>query len=94
MGTSTPDLEELYSRLALEENEDPDISIGVEGIQQAKDTFVLVGRFITEKNVNFNAMQNMFASLWRPREGMEVHDIGGYRYSFVFYHVLDVKKVI
>lgn len=94
MGTSTPDLEELYSRLALEENEDPGISIGGEGIQQVKNTFVLVGRFIMEKNVNFHAMQNMFASLWRPREGMEVHDIGGYRYSFVFYHVLDVKKVI
>lgn len=25
---------------------------------------------------------------------MEIYDLGGYRYSFVFYHVLDMKKVV
>lgn len=25
---------------------------------------------------------------------MEIHDLGGQRYSFVFYHVLGMKKVI
>ncbi|XP_074351624.1 uncharacterized protein At4g02000-like [Apium graveolens] len=39
-------------------------------------------------------MQNVLASLWRPKEGMEVHDIGGHRYSFVFYHPLDLQKVL
>lgn len=42
-------------------------------------THVLVGRFLTEKNINFNAMQNVMASLWRPKEGMEVHDLGNFR---------------
>ncbi|KAL8133796.1 hypothetical protein AgCh_009020 [Apium graveolens] len=36
----------------------------------------------------------MMASIWRPKEGMEVHDIGGYRFSFVFYHVMDMRKVL
>lgn len=39
-------------------------------------------------------MQNVLASLWRPKKGMEIHDIGGYRYSFVFYHIMDLRKVI
>ncbi|XP_074347640.1 uncharacterized protein LOC141686506 [Apium graveolens] len=34
------------------------------------------------------------ASLWRPREGMEIIDLGGQKYSFVFYHVLDIQKVL
>lgn len=25
---------------------------------------------------------------------MEVHDIGGYRFFFVFYHIMDLKKVL
>lgn len=25
---------------------------------------------------------------------MEIHDLGGQRYSFIFYHILDIQKVI
>lgn len=25
---------------------------------------------------------------------MEIHDLGGHRYSFVFYHMLDMQKVL
>lgn len=39
-------------------------------------------------------MQNVLASLWRPKEGMEVNDLGGYRYLFVLYHVMDLHKVL
>ncbi|XP_074326659.1 uncharacterized protein LOC141664600 [Apium graveolens] len=39
-------------------------------------------------------MQNVLASIWRPKEGVEIHDIGGMHYSFVFYHSLDVQKVL
>lgn len=39
-------------------------------------------------------MQNVLASLLCPKEGMEIHDIGGYQYSFVFYHPLDLQKIL
>ncbi|XP_074326882.1 uncharacterized protein LOC141664827 [Apium graveolens] len=39
-------------------------------------------------------MQNVLASIWRPKDGMEIHDLGGQRYSFVFFHVLDLQKVV
>lgn len=39
-------------------------------------------------------MQNVIASLWRPKEGMEILDLGSQRYSFVFYHKLDMQKVM
>ena len=55
---------------------------------------MLVGRFLTDKNINFHAMQLVLASLCRPKEGMEVHNIGGYRYSFVSYHIFDLQKVV
>lgn len=39
-------------------------------------------------------MQNVLAALWRPREGVEIRDLGGHWYTFVFYHILDMQKVI
>ncbi|XP_074364697.1 uncharacterized protein LOC141705706 [Apium graveolens] len=36
----------------------------------------------------------MTASLWRPKERMEVHELGGFQYSFVFYHILDMQRVL
>ncbi|KAL8156414.1 hypothetical protein AgCh_001488 [Apium graveolens] len=87
-------LEAMYARLALEEEEGGEQIEGVTENTQRQATFVLIGRFLTEKNINFQAMQNVLASIWRPREGMEIHDLGGLRYSFVFYHFLDLQKVI
>lgn len=63
MSTSGTNLEAMYSRLTLEEEEGWVIVTEGEVIQQQK-TYVLVGRFLTEKNVNFNAMRNVLASLW------------------------------
>lgn len=94
MGSNTMSLEAMYARLALEEEEGGEQIEGVTENTQRQATFVLIGRFLTDKNINFQAMQNVLASIWRPREGMEIHDLGGLRYSFVFYHVLDLQKVI
>lgn len=87
-------MENLYAKLTIEDEEEGGVIIGAEEIQENKETFVIIGRFLTEKNINFQAMKNVLASLWRPKEGMEIHDLGGYRYSFVFYHVMDVQRVM
>ena len=93
MATSKTSLEELYSQLSIEEEDEGGMVVAWVEIKP-KTTYVLVGQFLTEKNINFNAMQNVIASLWRSKEGMEVHDLGGQRYSFVFFHVLDRQKVL
>lgn len=92
MKNTTMSLEDLYARLELEEGEGENggMIVGKEEVRQTRLTFVLVSHFLTEKNTNFNAIQNVLASLWRPKEGMKIHDLGGQRYSFVFYHKLDL----
>lgn len=67
-------LEAMYARLALEEEEGGEQIEGVTENAQQQPTYVLIGRFLTEKNVNFQAMQNVLASIWRPREGMDIHE--------------------
>lgn len=81
------DLEKFYEKLKIENEEDVGIIVEIEEGQEKKESFVLVGRFLTEKNINFQAMQNVLALLWRPKKGIEVYNIGGYRYSFLFCHI-------
>lgn len=78
-------MEELYANLSIEEEEEEN---------REEENVMLVGKFMTERNINFQAMQNLLASLWRPKDGMEIHDPGRYCYSFVFYHIMDLRKVI
>ncbi|XP_074378336.1 uncharacterized protein LOC141719869 [Apium graveolens] len=87
-------LEEMYARLTIEVEEEGGMVVDAVEIHEEKEQYVLVGRFLMENNINFQAMQNLLASLWRPKEGMEVHDLGGNKYSFVFYHVMDLNKVV
>lgn len=87
-------LEDIYAKLALEEEDEEGVIVASNEIVVQKQSYVLIGRFLKENNVNFNTMQNVMASLWRPREGMEVHDIGGTRYSFTFFHKMDIQKVV
>lgn len=94
MNKEMRNLEDIYSNLVLEEEDEGGVIIGDEEVGVIKNTYVLIGRFTMEKNIKFQVMQNVLASLWRPREGVEIRDIGGQRYSFTFYHKLDLQKVL
>lgn len=54
----------------------------------------LVGRFLIESPVEFQAMQHKLASLWRMGIYMYVKEIEPNRYIFQFYHKIDIKCVI
>lgn len=87
-------LEKMDANLVIADEEEDDILVPSEEVVASKKTYMLVGRFLTEKNINYNAMQNVMTGLWRPKEGMEVYEMGGLRYYFVFFHALDIQKVI
>ncbi|VFQ94308.1 unnamed protein product [Cuscuta campestris] len=54
----------------------------------------LVGRFLTERPVNFVAMKNTMASLWRPEEGMTAREMGDGLYVFQFGAEVELKRVL
>lgn len=94
MASSVENLEQMYANLVIEDEDERGVIVANNDVVEHKKTYMLVGKFLTEKNVNVNAMQNVMAALWRPREGMEVHEMGGLKYSFEFFHQLDIQKVI
>ncbi|VFQ81500.1 unnamed protein product [Cuscuta campestris] len=81
------------------DNEDEDglvfgDEIGDSSIQQPAYDFCLVGRFLTERPVNFVAMKNTMASLWRPEEGMVVKEVGAGLYIFQFGALAEMERVM
>ena len=56
-------------------------------------SFCLLGRFLTEKNINFLAIKNTLASFWEPGKGIIITDVGGGRYLFQFFYVVDMNYV-
>ncbi|XP_073121703.1 uncharacterized protein At4g02000-like [Henckelia pumila] len=96
--SSSPSLEveDLYKRLNLEE-ESGGITVKAEedGKKEGQDfNWSLVGRFLTDRQINFTAMQNTLASIWRHVKGVCIKMIGPNLYLFQFFHELDVSRVI
>lgn len=54
----------------------------------------IVGRFISEGRIEFEAMQHTLAVLWKPGRGVYIKELDSNLYLFQFYHELDVKRVL
>ncbi|CAJ2640483.1 unnamed protein product [Trifolium pratense] len=53
----------------------------------------LIGTMLTDKSVRFKAMQECFASLWRPSQQVEIAAIAGNRFLFQFFHWWDMERI-
>lgn len=76
-----------------EENE----TLAFEGdVEEAVNKYelCLVGRFLTEKNINVNAMKSKMADVWRPAMGINIKEIEAGIFLFQFYHREDLQWVV
>ncbi|MBA0709376.1 hypothetical protein Golax_024412, partial [Gossypium laxum] len=56
--------------------------------------FQLVGCFLTASIIHFPAMKSTMANLWHPVRGVQIRYLGGKRYLFQFFHVMDMERVL
>lgn len=54
----------------------------------------MVGKFLTDKHIKFDYMQQVLASVWRPVMGMRVKEIKTNLFVFQFFHEKDISRVI
>lgn len=69
-----------YAHMCLEEEEEKGLIVEGDDVNnggQVKIDFryCLVGRFLTDKVINFLAIKNIMASLWRPVKGVCIKDL-------------------
>ncbi|CAN1137899.1 hypothetical protein LINPERHAP2_LOCUS10349 [Linum perenne] len=95
MADDAQGMEERLRQLAILEEED-EIEVPEELPDVPRESFELcvVGTFVTDKNINFNAMKTQLANLWKPGRGISIEDRGEGLYLFRFYHHIDLRLVI
>ncbi|KAK6143873.1 hypothetical protein DH2020_024221 [Rehmannia glutinosa] len=95
MSYKTPSIEELCGRMQIEEEEEGGLVLEGPEIEQQGQEFqwCLVGRFLSDRIVNFQAMKNTLASIWRPVKGVSIKDLGPNLFLFQFFHELDISRV-
>lgn len=54
----------------------------------------LIGPFFTDRPINFAAMKNKLASLWRPGRGISIQALDSNLFLFQFYHKIDFYRVL
>lgn len=64
MARSNVALEDMYGNMVIADEEDEGIVVPNEEVVVSKQIYMLVGRFLTEKHINYNAIQNVLAGLW------------------------------
>lgn len=69
MDRSNTTLKDLYTKLSITKEEEEGIVVGIEENHENKVRYVLLGKFLTEKIINFNAMQNSLLHYGYQRKG-------------------------
>lgn len=93
--TTREDIGERMANLAIEEEENEGFVL--EGdIDESVNRYelCLVGRVLTEKNVNTRAMKTKIADVWRPTMGLNVKELENGLFLFQFYRKEDMKWVL
>lgn len=84
-------LHDQFASLNVDDEENEEFSFD-ESVEEEvnKYDFCLVGRYLTEKNINIRAMASKMADVWRPSMGVNIKEIDPGIFLFQFYHREDL----
>lgn len=80
--------------LTEEEQANIEVSPAIQQGETKRSKFCLIGKVITERPVNVEAMKSTLKLIWRPARGMVVTEISLNLFIFQFHHTLDRRRVI
>lgn len=89
-------MQNMMEDLNISGEEDEELVIGEESIDHGEGDvdLCLVGRFLTDQNLNFQFIKSRLAGIWKPRKGVSIKEIGDSRFLFQFYHKLDLQRIL
>lgn len=89
----TSNLVDTMNLISLEDEEERGLDIVIGGEENIADAnnninvkLCIVGRFLVEGVIDFMAMKQTLAALWRPGKGVYIREIESNLYFFQFYH--------
>lgn len=88
-------INEQLADLTVEDEENEDLIFEGDIEEEVnKYDLCLVGRFLTEKNINNRAMKTKIADIWKPTMGINIKELESGIYLFQFYHKEDKAWVM
>ena len=99
MASNTVDVDELgakWDEMQIEDEEDSGIPFdGSMGTQAGEFTrLCLIGKLLSERIHDFDALKIALASFWRPVKGMVARKLEPNRFLFQFFHEKDLNRVM
>ncbi|XP_074373435.1 uncharacterized protein LOC141713759 [Apium graveolens] len=90
------EMEEAVAAIQIEDEEYGGLSYenDNEVLNKIDTRWCLVGKFLTDSHIDYQAMQHKMVSLWRSGRGLYVKQLDSNRFIFQFYHEIDIKRVI
>ncbi|XP_019160868.1 PREDICTED: uncharacterized protein LOC109157414 [Ipomoea nil] len=71
-----------------------DEDLGVQALPASKETWTIVGRFLTDRILKTKVMKRVMASAWKPLMGIEITDVQPNLFLFTFFDEPDMKRVM
>lgn len=101
MELTVQNLAEHWAKITIEEEEEGGLEYGQDDAVSAAifdHDLCLIGRFLTNRTINFGSMRQVLASVWHPVKGVDIKEgpteAKTSLYIFQFFHELDLKRVI
>lgn len=93
------ELGDRYAKVSLEGEEDVGLEIveldGENTVGAGVDLrWAAVGRFLADKSIKMEVMQQVMAAVWRPVKGVCVKKIENDRFIFKFFHEKDIQRIL
>lgn len=87
-------IEDQMHDMNIDDEENEDLVFEGDFIEDVnKYDLCLVGRFLTEKNINTRAMRSKMADIWKPTMGVNIKELEQGIFLFQFYHKEDMAWV-
>ena len=82
------------AQLSLNNEEEEELPIQGRRSELEGLELCLVGRFLTDKMINFLDMKHYMARVWRAGMGTAIKELKPQLFPFRFYHILDLQRVL
>ncbi|KAM7516399.1 hypothetical protein LguiA_005982 [Lonicera macranthoides] len=92
----TDEIRDLYARMQLDADDESPFKLtnSLATTNEHGTQLSLIGRFVTDRPINLNAMQDTLSKLWRPVKGVWIKDLGPNLFMYQFGHEMDMEKVL
>ena len=89
-------LEVLWSKLSLTEDEQSDDIVKKEWLDDQEEVKqnCLLGKLMTRKNVNVEAMNSVFIKIWKISYGLSIREVGDRLFLFHFEDILERDRIL